>query len=78
MECEFCEKQIKTISSLNYHKKTNKKCLKIQEGNSNNNNNNNNNNSNSNINSLKSCEFCNKDFSNNNLKSKKLMTKKII
>ena len=53
MECEFCEKQLKTISSLNYHKKTNKKCLKIQD---------------SKNNSLKSCEFCHKYFANSNLK----------
>lgn len=55
--CEFCEKQLNTTSSLNYHKKTNKKCLKIQEDNSNHN-----------SNSLKSCEFCKKIFANNNLK----------
>jgi hypothetical protein len=30
MECEFCKKQLNSISSLNYHKKTNKKCLDIQ------------------------------------------------
>ena len=29
--CEFCNKEYKSISSLNYHKKTTKFCLKIQE-----------------------------------------------
>ena len=31
MECEFCKATLKTLSSLNYHKKTNKKCLSIQK-----------------------------------------------
>ena len=31
VECEFCKNQYKSISSLNLHKKTTKKCLKIQE-----------------------------------------------
>lgn len=30
MECEYCKKKLTTLSSLNYHKKTNKSCLKIQ------------------------------------------------
>ena len=30
MECEFCKKELKNISSLNNHKKTAKYCLKIQ------------------------------------------------
>jgi len=30
MECEFCNTYLKTLSSLNYHKKSNKKCLEIQ------------------------------------------------
>lgn len=30
MKCEFCKNNFKTISSLNYHKKTAKYCLKIQ------------------------------------------------
>ena len=31
MECEFCKSILKTISSLNYHKKNNKKCLETQK-----------------------------------------------
>lgn len=31
-DCEFCQKTYQTISSLNHHKKTSKKCLKLQEG----------------------------------------------
>jgi len=31
MNCEFCEKEFNTISSLNHHKKTAKYCLKIQK-----------------------------------------------
>jgi len=30
-DCEFCQKTYQTISSLNHHKKTSKKCLKLQE-----------------------------------------------
>jgi hypothetical protein len=30
MECQFCKKQLKTISSLNHHQTTAKYCLKIQ------------------------------------------------
>ena len=30
-DCEFCKKTYQTISSLNHHKKTSKKCLKLQE-----------------------------------------------
>jgi len=30
LECEFCKKTFSTISSLNLHKKTTKRCLKIQ------------------------------------------------
>lgn len=53
MECEFCKKKLSTVSSLNYHKKTNKKCLEIRN----------------NINdSFISCEFCDKLFSNQTLK----------
>ena len=33
MECEFCKTMLKSLSSLNYHKKTNKKCLEIQNNN---------------------------------------------
>jgi hypothetical protein len=54
MECEFCKTTLKSLSSLNYHKKTNKKCLKKQNI----------------ILTDKfiSCEFCNKTFSNQTLK----------
>ena len=31
MNCEFCKKEFKSISSLNYHKINTKYCLKIQE-----------------------------------------------
>jgi hypothetical protein len=53
MECNFCKSILKTISSLNYHMKNNKKCLDIQlqtvgEVNSN----------------LIECEYCNKSFTN--------------
>ena len=52
MECEFCKSKLKTVSSLNYHKKNNKKCLEIQnqileEVDS----------------ALVKCEYCNKNFS---------------
>lgn len=30
MECEYCYKQYKSVSSLNHHKKTNKSCLSIR------------------------------------------------
>ena len=53
MECEYCKKLLTTVSSLNYHKKTNKKCLEIQ---------------NNNDSLLVSCEFCNKTFSSKTLK----------
>jgi len=53
MECEFCKNKLSTISSLNYHKKTNKKCLEIR---------------NDINNTLNSCEFCDKLFSNQTLK----------
>ena len=52
MECEFCKSKLKTVSSLNYHKKNNKKCLELQnqvleEVDS----------------ALVNCEYCNKSFS---------------
>lgn len=31
MECEYCKKLLKTVSSLNYHRKNNKKCSEIQK-----------------------------------------------
>jgi hypothetical protein len=54
MECEFCKTTLKSLSSLNYHKKTNKKCLEKQNI----------------ILTDKfiPCEFCNKRFSNQTLK----------
>ena len=54
MECEFCKTTLKSLSSLNYHKKTNKKCLEKQNI----------------ILTDKfiPCEFCNKTFSNQTLK----------
>jgi hypothetical protein len=52
VECEFCKKKFSTISSLNLHKKTTKKCLKIQAD------------LNNIIHVSKfSCEYCNKNFS---------------
>ena len=30
MKCNFCKSELRTLSSLNYHKKNNKKCLEIQ------------------------------------------------
>jgi len=50
MECNYCKKSLKTLSSLNYHKKNNKKCLELQIDN---------------INSILTiCSFCNKKFTN--------------
>ena len=50
MECNYCKKSLKTLSSLNYHKKNNKKCLGLQIDN---------------INSILTiCSFCNKKFTN--------------
>jgi hypothetical protein len=50
-DCEFCKKELSSISSLNLHKKTTKKCLKIQEQ------------LGLNITSLEfNCEHCNKVF----------------
>jgi len=53
MDCEFCKTTLKTLSSLNYHKKTNKKCLEKQNVSSK---------------EIISCEFCKKVFSNQTLK----------
>jgi hypothetical protein len=53
MDCEFCKTTLKTLSSLNYHKKTNKKCLEKQNVSSK---------------EFISCEFCKKVFSNQTLK----------
>ena len=53
MECEFCKTMLKSLSSLNYHKKTNKKCLEKQ---------------NILTDKFIPCEFCKKVFSNQTLK----------
>jgi hypothetical protein len=53
MECEFCKTTLKSLSSLNYHKKTNKKCLEKQ---------------NILTDKFIPCEFCNKIFANKTLK----------
>jgi hypothetical protein len=47
-ECDFCKKEYKTISSLNYHKKTAKFCLDLQKT--------------YNDSCKYNCEFCNKKF----------------
>ena len=50
-DCEFCLKVYNTVSSLNHHKKTSKKCLKIQAEKG------------IIVNTVKfSCIYCNKDF----------------
>jgi hypothetical protein len=55
MECEFCKKILNTTSSLNYHKKNNKKCLEIQNK--------------GDIESIFiHCEFCDKSFSEKTMK----------
>ena len=61
MECEFCKTTLKSLSSLNYHKKTNKKCLEKQ-----------------NIiltDKFIPCEFCNKTFTTQTLKTHLLSCK---
>lgn len=56
MECDFCKNILSSKSSLNYHKKNNKKCLEMQNKNK------------LDINScLKVCEYCNKSFSISNI-----------
>ena len=52
MQCEFCKNELKTLSSLNYHKKTNKQCLKIQQNNC------------INDSSLVCCSYCSEFFVN--------------
>ena len=53
MECNFCKSILKTVSSLNYHMKNNKKCIEIQS---------------KTIEDIKTalveCEYCNKTFTN--------------
>jgi hypothetical protein len=55
MECEFCKTTLKSLSSLNYHKKTNKKCLEKQNIIS--------------TDKFISCEFCSKIFTSQILKT---------
>ena len=50
MECNYCKKTFSTLGNLNYHKKTNKSCIKIQSEN------------NLFIEKVITCEFCNKIF----------------
>ena len=57
MNCEYCDTNLKTLSSLNQHKKTNKKCLDIQK------------NLENNIEELfYKCNYCEKTFTNQSLK----------
>jgi hypothetical protein len=51
-QCQYCKKQYTSISNLNYHQKTTKACLKIQEALLT---------SSSSI--VIKCQYCNKDFS---------------
>jgi Rps23 Pro-64 3,4-dihydroxylase Tpa1-like proline 4-hydroxylase len=55
MECEFCNTILKSLSSLKYHKKTNKKCLEKQNIGS--------------TDEFISCEFCDKIFTSRILKT---------
>ena len=55
MECEFCNTILKSLSSLKYHKKTNKKCLEKQNITS--------------TDEFTSCEFCDKIFTSRILKT---------
>jgi hypothetical protein len=55
MECEFCNTILKSLSSLKYHKKTNKKCLEKQNIGS--------------TDEFISCEFCDKTFTSRILKT---------
>ena len=58
MECQFCEKIISTKGNLNYHQKTSKTCLKIQQKKSD-----------QDIEiELNSCDYCNKSFSIRNFR----------
>lgn len=50
-ECDFCNKELSSFSSLNLHQKTNKKCLEIQQSQVNNTNK-----------KTYTCEHCNKIF----------------
>ena len=54
--CEFCNKQYNSLSNLNYHKKTAKFCLKLQQSKQEENN------TSININTNFTCEHCEKTF----------------
>ena len=66
MECEFCKKTLSNKSNLTNHQKTNKKCLSAQEKEG------------RQLNEIKlnECVFCNKIFSEQNLKMHLLCCKK--
>jgi len=66
MECEFCKKTLSNKSNLTNHQKTNKKCLSAQEKEG------------RQLNEIKlnECVFCNKIFSEQNLKIHLLCCKK--
>ena len=66
MECEFCKKTLSNKSNLTNHQKTNKKCLSAQEKEGHQ------------LNEIKlnECVFCNKIFSEQNLKTHLLCCKK--
>lgn len=53
MECQFCKKILKNISSLEFHQKTTKYCIKIQNGDIN---------DNQNIDGKFNCSYCAKKF----------------
>ena len=50
MNCDICNTSLKTISSLNYHKKTNQKCLELQNKTT--------------TELFSNCNYCNKMFTN--------------
>jgi hypothetical protein len=54
MDCEFCKQKLSSLSNLNYHKKTNKKCLQVQNNND--------------VSAFIPCEFCNKTFTSQIMK----------
>lgn len=65
MNCEYCKNSLRTLSSLNYHKKNNKKCLLLQ----------------SNLkveveSSLILCTFCSNNFSISNINNHMKICKK--
>jgi hypothetical protein len=61
MNCDICNTSLKTISSLNYHKKTNQKCLELQNKIS--------------TELFSNCNYCNKIFTNQILKKHLLSCK---